>query len=176
MAERSEFIKARVSQIEKIEFERVCDALGRRASDQLRELIANFVSEYQQRHEDLLRIEIWRPEGYDFGAWRVSIQQRGGGRKQTGVFPLPKLKHRLIVSDPEFRGVLSLGGGEVELGGCLAAGEWRGHLYSNGISESENPTSLQAVKDALYALLTPILTALPVQATEQAGKAKGEAK
>ncbi len=34
-------------------------------------------------------------------------------------------------------------------GGEFVNGEWRGHLYSNGCPEVENPTSIEMVREAL---------------------------
>ena len=35
------------------------------------------------------------------------------------------------------------------LRGKFVNGEWRGHLYSNGYREVENPTSIEMVREAL---------------------------
>ena len=86
-------------------------------------------------------VHIYRPEGYDFGAWRVSITLSnpadGNWHDSFVPFELPELSYRRIVSDAESQAVIrSQVHGELFMGGKFdEAGVWRGHVYSNGIPE-----------------------------------------
>lgn len=94
-----------------------------------------------------VRCEIWRPDGYAMGGWCVRMTL---GPEVTGfwgdgrlAFELPALRSRLIHTKPPY-----LFNGPK--GGCFIDGEWNTHLYSNGVAEAENPTTLPQVKAALY--------------------------
>ena len=76
----------------------------------------------------------------------------GGGAPIS--FPMPDLPNRLISSDqPEFVAVCVGHDNKPHLGGKFIDGAWRGHLHSNGCLEAENPTSIEAVREALAAIV-----------------------
>jgi len=93
----------------------------------------------------LVNCNIERPEGYDLGAWTIeaSLGQKiidllNGSQL---VFALPSLPNRLCRPDKGYYHANSDG-----LQGCFVDGKWRGHLYSNGIEEYENPTQIDAFR------------------------------
>ncbi|MDR5796480.1 hypothetical protein QCE49_24145 [Caballeronia sp. LZ008] len=92
-----------------------------------------------------VRCSIFRPDRYQYGAWRVRIaigpviQAFLGGSRL--VFALPKLPKRHVVMDKGFMFDLGVG--------VFQDGEWCADIYSNGVHEDENPTSLAQVKAEL---------------------------
>jgi len=91
--------------------------------------------------------DITQPDNYEFGAWRVAITLGPQVIKRLKdsllVFSLPNLPKRMCHPDKEYRRAI-----EGELRGCFLDGKWLGDVYSNGISEAENPTKIEAVRDA----------------------------
>lgn len=85
--------------------------------------------------------KIWKPDEYQIGAWRVevSIPQTSG----TLVFSLPSLQNRSCHADKGYARAV-----DGELRGCFVDGMWLGDVYSNGIAEDENPTKIDAVRNA----------------------------
>lgn len=150
----SEFLRARVSKQTKAAFDDICTELGKSATEQLRELIENFVAREYGRLSDRIVVHIYRPAGYQFGAWRVTIKLRNPAEMiwaNTPIpFRLPDLPQRRLASDPEYRAVVSdPSTKEPTLGGQFKDGEWRGHLYSNGIYEGKNSMPIEKVRDEL---------------------------
>jgi len=160
-ADKSEFLRARVSKQTKSVFEDICAELGKTATEQLREIIEAFVRREYGRLRDRVTVHIYRPAGYDLGAWRVTIKLRNPDEATWGgaavPFALPNLPKRRISSDPEYTAVL-FRGDQLDLGGKFVKGEWRGHLYSNGCPESENPTSVDTVREALASTIDTLVT------------------
>jgi hypothetical protein len=100
-----------------------------------------------------LRCWIFRPDGYDYGAWRIqmflgpAIREFWGGSRLA--FSLPELAHRRVHATGEYlfdSGV-----------GLFQDGEWQAHLYTNGIAEEKNPTSIGAVRAALISTVSETL-------------------
>ena len=74
-----------------------------------------------------------------------------------GVSP-PKTGKRSIHCDPEHRAAWFNGDTQAhETAGVLKDGMWRGDCYSNGITESENPTALEEVEQALHKNIEMVL-------------------
>lgn len=99
-----------------------------------------------------MKIKIIQPEGYDFGAYRVTIQldddEKEIIRDRPLTFKIPRLSYRSILSDDGYR-MAEFVNDEVILGGMIIDGIWRGHVYSNGIGEEKNPVSIESVTNSL---------------------------
>ncbi|MDU0583504.1 hypothetical protein [Pseudomonas aeruginosa] len=158
-SEKTEYIKARVNERIKHDFDTVCQALEIKPAEQMRELIVGFIAKEARLLGEELQIRITQPSGYDYGAWRVDIKLKNPEDFPFPiVFPMPKLSSRAMRSDPEYQVAwLSVHTEKHEMGGILREGVWRGHLYSNGCTESQNPTSLETVEKALRDTLRPLL-------------------
>lgn len=92
-----------------------------------------------------VRCSIFRPDGYQYGAWRVELRLTAALQRFISdcslQFDIPELPKRHILMAPAFR----FG----PRAGRFVDGIWKADLYSNGIEEARNPTSLDAVKRAL---------------------------
>lgn len=90
---------------------------------------------------------IHKPDDYDVGAWRAEITLTPIAKEHFKNWPLtfilPSLAYRICYSDKGY--VKAVGG---ELRGAFVDGKWEGDVYSNGIPECDNPTSIDAVKDS----------------------------
>lgn len=94
-----------------------------------------------------MHISITRPADYMLGAWRAHIALKPEETPQflpdAYPFSLPRLKARAIRPDDGYRSApLDSSRG---FDGMLIRGEWRGHVYSNGCTEANNPTSIDEV-------------------------------
>lgn len=151
--EKPEILKARVSTAQHTKFTALCAAISLTPGAKLRELAESFIRENDHLLGARVRVHVARPEGYQEGAWQVSITLRDpldmGSGEAAVPFPLPKLQKRRIAADKGFRAVASIGEGEYVLGGRFTDGTWRGHIYSNGCSEAQNPTLISEVEAAL---------------------------
>jgi len=100
---------------------------------------------FLKQKEDIVSCKIYQPDDYDFGAWRVvatlgqRVLERLGG---TLVFNLPSLSNRICHPDKSY--VCAIDG---ERRGIFKEGQWQGDVYSNGVSETENPTTIEEVRD-----------------------------
>ena len=90
-------------------------------------------------------LRIYKPADYDHGAWRMEAKIVGGADKSLGevVFAIPNLPSRICHSE---KGFLKAVG--AELRACFQGGVWYGDLYTNGVPEDENPTSIAMVEEA----------------------------
>jgi hypothetical protein len=99
-----------------------------------------------------MKIRIEQPEGYSLGAWKVEIMLNEAEKKlyqrNPFSFHLPKLPHRYFAWQQEFYAT-EYGGVKSPLKVKFVDGVSKGQLYTNGIEESENPTSLEYVLQAL---------------------------
>ncbi len=90
---------------------------------------------------------IFRPDHYQYGAWRVQLSIGSTVKAHLSgaglAFDLPDLPSRHLVISPDYR--FDIGAGKFE------NGLWCADLYSNGIPEDENPTSIADVKAKLLA-------------------------
>ena len=160
--EKDVFLKARVSADLKKDFEEICMTYGVPPTTKLRQILETFVAQEYGRLHDRVAIHIFRPDGYDFGAWRVTIKLRNPAelewRGKPIPFEFPKLPQRRIHPDDEFIAVVrNTGSDALELGGQFVKGVFQGHLYSNGIDEERNPTSIDDVRDALDGAVQELL-------------------
>jgi len=160
--EKTEYLKARVDEGIKNDFEGICTALAIKPAEQLRKLALAFITLEEKRLGERVQIRVSRPETYDAGAWRVEIKLRKPEEcPYPVVFPLPKLEKRLIHCDPEYRAAWFDSATQLhEPAGVLKDGMWRGDCYSNGIAESDNPTPLEEVEQALRKNIEMVLVHL----------------
>jgi hypothetical protein len=95
----------------------------------------------------VVECKVWRPEGYDLGAWKVDASLGPQAKSWLGgmdlLFQLPALPGRLCRADKDYYRAIG-----DELWGCFVDGEWHGHLYTNGVSEAQNQTTVDAFRDA----------------------------
>jgi hypothetical protein len=156
--EKNELLRARVTPKLKKDFEDICKTYGNKPpAEMLREVVEIFVQSNLSRLGDRILVHIYRPEGYDFGAWRVFVKLRNPDEAtwfgSSVPFVLPGFEKRRLASDDEYRSIVGVQNKEnfvnYELGGVFIEGEWRGHLYSNGIKEQENPTTIDEVRAGL---------------------------
>ncbi len=114
--------------------------------DELEDAILREI-EFLSRTEGMVSCDIHQPDGYDFGAWKVEIKLGNKVLKKPGseslVFTLPSMQNRMCHPDKGY--VRAING---ELRGSFIEGKWIGDVYSNGIPETDNPTKIEAVRDA----------------------------
>jgi hypothetical protein len=158
----SEYLRTRVPPQTKADFAEICSELGKTPTEQLRELVEEFIKREYGRLNDRIAVHIFRPADYEDGAWRVTIKLRNpaemiwGGRSLP--FVLPALPNRRLQSDFEYRAIVfDPNTHKPYFGGEFSAGEWRGHLYSNGCPEGENPTSIEAVAAELTSTVLEVI-------------------
>lgn len=106
-----------------------------------------------------IRCRIFRPDSYEFGAWRVEVRlptevQRLFNGSQF-LLDLPVLSKRHFVAGSEFSHGPSIA--------RFVDGVWKADLYTNGIPEELNPTSLADVKQALLQSIDDLLHRFEVQ-------------
>ena len=149
--EKTEYLKARVDEGIKNDYEDICAALEIKPAEQLRKLVLAFIAQEKKQLGERVQIRVSRPETYEAGAWRVEIKLKKPEEcPYPLVFPLPDLDKRSIHCDPEHRAAWFNAETQThETAGVLRDGIWRGDCYTNGIAESENPTSLEVVEQAL---------------------------
>jgi hypothetical protein len=97
-----------------------------------------------------VRCNVYRPDRYDLGAWRVEMSLGPAAREalQLGklVFDVPTEKGRLFDLDDGF--LFDIRENNVFMG-QFRNGVWLADLYSNGIAEDENPVPIAAIKAVL---------------------------
>jgi len=152
--DKTSILKARVSEALHDDFLVVCGAMGRTPAAMMRDLVQRHVTENQHLLEGNVKVSIERPTDYQYGAWRARISLRtADDMRFHGApipFELPQLPARRIHPDDGYAVAATnwdrTGSG---LAGIFVDGVWEGHLYSNGIEEGANPTSIEAVRAAL---------------------------
>jgi hypothetical protein len=101
----------------------------------------------------IVSCDISRPDGYDFGAWRIEaslgphVCEKLGNSNLT--FSIPELPKRKCAADKEYGQFL-----EMEFVGIFKSGKWLGHLYSNGVAEDKNPVTIEVFRDAFIQSVT----------------------
>jgi hypothetical protein len=95
-----------------------------------------------------VRCRIYQPDAYVRGAWRVEVELPSAALNVLGgsglSFPVRDLPARRLHGDDGFRYASPSGGQFVD-------GLWRAHLYTNGVSEEDNRTSLSRVAHGILA-------------------------
>ena len=163
--EKTEVLKARVSESLHRDFLEICVATGKTPAAQLRKLIDSFVAERRNLLEDDVKVHLDQPETYMNGAYRARVTLPAADKAAfKGVpiaFPLPRLPNRRVHADDGFF-VAASNWDETGSGfdGVLVDGVWQGHIYTNGIDEDANPTPIADVVAALQAAVTERVTVL----------------
>jgi hypothetical protein len=103
----------------------------------------------------MAKVTIYRPNGYQNGAWRAEVELGADEHKHIDSLPvpfkMPILEARNIIADKGYAVAVPLPDDGAELQGVFVNGRWEGHVYTNGVEETQNPTSVQAVADSLKA-------------------------
>lgn len=154
--DKNAILKVRVTDTVHADFLAVCEVLGRTPAAVLRELVERHVATHSINLEDDVRITIERPAGYDYGAWRARMTLRSPDAMEfmggPVPFRIPQLEARRVYPDKGYRVAAAdwnkKGSG---LDGIFVNGAWEGDIYSNGVEEDDNPTTLDAVVAALKA-------------------------
>jgi hypothetical protein len=162
--EKTAFLKVRLDPEMKEEFESICGGLGTKPSEEVRAFVASFIERELKKRGARVQVRVTRPNGYEYGAWRVEVKLNSPhDSRYPLVFPLPMLEKRAVQSDPEyFAAWFNSDKRQHESGGLIINGIWRGVVRTNGVDESNNPTSMEAVEaefvdiiEGLLALRTP---------------------
>lgn len=165
MSEKSTVIQVRLSEKLKQDLDDICKTVGnKQPSVQVRELIEQFVLDHYEYLKDRLVVHIYRPEGYDFGAWRVAMVLRNPEESCWSgsqiPFRLPKYPNRRLSSDKGYEALVGVPDEKdfvnYEMGGVFVHGKWFGHLYLNGCSEEDNPTPIEQIRDELHQSVTEL--------------------
>jgi hypothetical protein len=157
--EKTEILKARVSEALQRDFLGICAAVGKSPATQLRTLIEDFVAARRNLLEDDVKVYLDRPDTYMHGVYRARITlptaDTAAFKGVPIAFPLPKLPKRRVHGDPGFFVAASNWNGTGSgLDGVLVDGVWQGHVYTNGIEEEANPTPIADVVAALRSAVT----------------------
>lgn len=104
-------------------------------------------------------ITISKPDNYQLGAWRLEIELTDAAKENNEIFGddfiIPKLPNRLIHVDGQYsRAAKNKVTGEYEIMMRFVDGVVKAHVYTNGIAEEENLTSLEEVCDAISESIT----------------------
>lgn len=154
--DKNAILKARVTDAVHSDFLAICAAMGRSPAAMLRELVEAHVASHSLMLEDDVRIMMERPTNYQDGAWRCRMTLRSPAAMEFGGAPVPfrfpNLPHRRIHPDKGFRvAAVDWDGKGSGLDGIFVDGIWEGHVYTNGIGEADNPTTIEDVIAALKA-------------------------
>lgn len=108
-----------------------------------------------------MEVKNTQPADFKAGAYRVEItlsEDEAQLLRGAPVMPfdIPRLPHRSIIIDPGFS-IAVRGLGAVSLRGRFVNGVWNGRLYSNGVAENDNPTSIEEVQAALGASASQVV-------------------
>lgn len=160
--DKDDLLRARVPSATKANFEKIAESAGRNPSELLRDLVHEYVAANIHRLPDRVVVHIGKPRDYQPGAWTVLIKLRdpneGIWLDHPISFALPELKLRRLASDKDYGTVVGLPDfSGYTSGGIFLNGVWRGHLYSNGIPEDENPTTIEEVRQRLRDDVTSLL-------------------
>ncbi|MBP6082145.1 MAG: hypothetical protein KA732_12810 [Providencia sp.] len=98
-------------------------------------------------------VRIYKPEHYQFGAWHVEITlSKKAGPIMEGIgISFPEIKHRILIADKAsgYLTAVRCNDKDWENGFLIKNGESHLDLYSNGIAEEHNPTSINEVAEVL---------------------------
>jgi hypothetical protein len=95
-----------------------------------------------------VRCHVFRPDHYEYGAWRVHMSlgyaARKGGDDGAFVFDLPWQPRRNIRVDQGY--LFDLNPAKNVFRGKFVHGEWFGDIYSNGVAEDDNPIPIERMR------------------------------
>ena len=114
--------------------------------------------EVETLSEERIICRITKPEEYEYGAWSVEIRLADEIASRITVsdlvFEIPNIERRLINPDRGY-GVFS---GD-RMCGKFSDSVWISSLYTNGIAEDENPSTIDMVRRRLIESVTIALRA-----------------
>ncbi|WOZ79982.1 hypothetical protein [Kosakonia sacchari] len=103
-----------------------------------------------EHEDDSLHIRIFRPDNHTAGAWQVSVILKGSAPNPgLSSIDVPVFDNRLLIADPGYIGRAGQDPDKWLPGFRFVQRRCRLHLYTAGIKENENPTSLNEVARAL---------------------------
>lgn len=156
--ENMEYLQTQVNERTKHDFEEACRQLEIRPDEPLREFVTGFLDKHRKMLGDIAQIRINHLPGYEHGAWKIEMTLDDSIKSLPLPFHFPKLPNRSIHGDPEYKTVLlSHAGDDHEIGGLFMDRIWRGRVYTFGITEDANPTSIEDVREAFKK--TPVYAA-----------------
>lgn len=102
-----------------------------------------------------------QPSFYDPGVWQICVRlddsEADTYEKMPIPFLIPTLPARRIQGAPDYMIAVPESRNSVTWKGVFRGGTWRGHIYTEGVPEAENPTTIQAVEDALEGAIASAL-------------------
>lgn len=121
---------------------------------------ARGLARYLTETVDSITFKSERPEGFDYGVFRVTMSVHGGIRERIDggnvIFEIPTLPKRFFrYEDMKF--MLPPMSDKAPWRGRFVDGEWVAIVQTNGISEEQNPTSMDVVRDALFSQVAKAL-------------------
>lgn len=103
-------------------------------------------------------LNISRCIGGDYGAWQFEliclIDKDPVSKLMLSQLPVPKLKNRYIHFDAQYADVRATNGGNFDVAFKFSDGIARGYIYSNGISEEDNPTGFLEISNEFERILS----------------------
>ncbi|ANJ76418.1 hypothetical protein PQH03_29010 [Ralstonia insidiosa] len=132
------------------------------AARYLRSAKAALVREIIQVVNPWVNCRIFRPDAYDYGAWRVEMSLGQAGLAALGssrlVFDIPRHQERLVVPDKEY--LFDINPAQAKHLGQFQDGIWAADVYSNGISEDANDVKIDQLRKqfvrSVYQKLAPV--------------------
>lgn len=109
-------------------------------------------------------VRIYKPHKYQFGAWRVviTLSKKAELAVKEIAINFPEFKNRILIAE-KGEGYLTPvinSNNEYESGFLIKNGECELDLYSTGIEEEENPTSITEVAEVLAEHISNIICRL----------------
>lgn len=105
--------------------------------------------ELVKKYKGLVECIITKPEGYQHGAWRIEAKLSNQVKDRLNNFQFPLRFHPAEMAkrrcDADIKYVRADDDGRFSI---FIDGAWFGHLYSNGISEDDNPVTIDAYREA----------------------------
>ncbi|HAT1512586.1 TPA: hypothetical protein I8W54_000866 [Morganella morganii] len=106
-------------------------------------------------------VRIYKPQKYQFGAWRVEItlSKKAESAIKEIAINFPEFKNRILIAEKAggyFTAVMN-SNNQYENGFLIKNGESKLDLYSSGIPEEENPTSITEVAEVLVEHINSII-------------------
>lgn len=98
-----------------------------------------------EHEDDTLHIRIFHPDDHPTGAWQVSVILKHGAPNPGMSVDVPVFTNRLLIADPGYVGKLGQKPGSWLPGFRFVQRRCKLHLYTAGIKENENPTTLDEV-------------------------------
>ncbi|CAB5569533.1 hypothetical protein AB6G19_24675 [Providencia manganoxydans] len=98
-------------------------------------------------------VRIYKPHNYQFGAWRVEItlSKKAESAIKEIAMTFPEFKNRILIAEKAdgYLTAVTNSSNEYENGFLIKNGESKLDLYSSGLPEEANPTSITEVAEVL---------------------------